>query len=402
MSEFIPYARPVLDESDISAVTDVLRGVWLTQGPQVPLFEEKVARIAGTTHAVAVANGTAALHLAYAALGVGAGDEIITSPITFAATANAAVLLGAKVRFADIEPETLTLCPKALENLITLRTKAIVPVDFAGLPCRMDEINAIARKRGIPVVVDAAHSFGATYKDRPSGSLGHMTTFSFHAIKTATAGEGGAVVTNDDVLAARIARLRSHGITSAENEITDHDLAADRLPGTGAQSQGQQGKAPWYYEVQEPAWNYRMTDIQCALGSSQLGRLDTFLASRESIAAQYDAALGDHPLIQIPARPSYGTSAWHLYVVRLDLSNMTATRRDVLETLREAGIGAHVHYIPVHLQPFYRKTHGTGFGDCPNAEAYYKEAVTLPMHAALSNEDVSRVANTLIRAVEKR
>lgn len=399
MSEFIPYARPVLDADDIAAVEKVLGTVWLTQGPLVPAFEEKLAALVGTRHAIAVSSGTAALHVAYAVLGIGPGDEIVTSPLTFAATANMAVLLGAEVRFADVDAASWTLDPDALEKAITPRTRAIVPVDFTGHPCAMDEINAIAARHGIPVVVDGAHSLGARYKGRPCGSLAAMTTFSFHAIKIAAAGEGGAVVTDDAALADRMRRLRSHGIVSGSDGLELPDLAADRWPGAAPGTEAQGGHAPWYYEVAEPAWNYRLTDLQCALALNQAGKIDASLARRREIAHRYDAAFAGHPLVSPPVRPAYAESAWHLYVIRLGLERMAVTRRHVVETLRKAGIGAHVHYIPVHLQPFYQHKFGTRVGDCPVAEDYYRRVVTLPLHPGLSDGDVDRVVGAVLETV---
>lgn len=393
--DFIAYAQPHIEDDDRAAVLEVLSSVWLTQGPKVTELEAEVARVSGTQYAVAVANGTAALHLAYAALGVGSGDEIITSPITFAATANAAILLGAKVKFSDIDPETFTLDPKKIERQITSKTKAIVPVDLTGHPCHMNEISEIADYHNIPIIVDAAHSFGASYHNKKVGSLGLMSTFSFHAVKSIAAGEGGAIATDDAALASKLKRLRSHGVVNEEDQLICADMAADRLPGDGAETSHQKGKTAWYYEVQEPAWNYRMSDIQCALAISQIGKLDTNLKMRTNIAAQYQAAFSDHPLITPPQRPSGWKSAWHLYIIRLNLVEMESTRREVFEKLRKEGIGVHVHYIPVHLQPYYRKYYDFQPGNYPEAEAFYREALTLPMHPAMEAEDIKRVIDAV-------
>jgi perosamine synthetase len=393
--KFIPYAQPFIDDGDRAAILDVLNTVWLTQGPKVAELEAEVARVCGTQHAVAVANGTAALHLAYAAQGIGPGDEIITSPVTFAATANAAVLLGAKVKFCDVDPETFTLDPNKIEQLITRNTKAIVPVDFTGHPCHMNEITEIADHHNIPVIVDAAHSFGASYHNKATGSLGLMSTFSFHAVKSVAAGEGGAITTDDAELTEKLRRLRSHGVVNTEGDMMLADIAADRLPGKGADTQHQEGKAGWYYEVQEPAWNYRMSDIQCALAISQIGKLEVNLEKRSDIAALYDAAFLNNPLIKTPRRPGNWKSAWHLYMIRLNLAEMKSTRREVFEALRSEGIGVHVHYIPVHLQPYYRNSHGTRLGDYPAAEAFYREALTLPMHPAMVDKDIKRVIEAI-------
>jgi len=397
--DFIPYARPLLDDADREAVAQVLHTPWLTQGSKVQEFEDALAGRCGTRHAVAVANGSAALHLAYAAIGIGLGDEILTSPITFAATASMAEVLGAKARFVDIRADTFTMDPEKLDAAITPNTKAIVPVDFSGHPCDIEAIRAVADARGIPVIIDAAHSFGATYFGRPTGGLAAMSTFSFHAIKSIAAGEGGAITTDDDALAERLRVLRSHGLVTSENEIETDWLAADNVPLDGGGPENQIGRSPWYYEVKEVGWNYRLTDIQCALALSQMSKLDTFLARRAEIASNYDVLLGNEPNIVLPARPDGCTSAWHLYVIRLRLDRLSRTRREIFESLRSNGIGVHVHYIPVHLQPYYRHANGTKWGDFPVAERYYSEALTLPLHPSMSDADVRRVADEVLAVV---
>jgi len=288
--------------------------------------------------------------------------------------------------------------PAAAARAVTASTKAILPVDFTGQPADLDDIRDLADRHGLMVIQDAAHSLGATYKGRPVGTLAHMTVFSFHPAKHVAMGEGGAVVTDDDRLADRLRLLRTHGIAHAPESMVLADQAADNeaLPET---RRNPADKAPWYYEMQALGYNYRSTDIQCALGLSQLGKLDASLKRREEIAQAYDRAFTDHPLIRLPARLDDRTSAWHLYVIMLNLETMSVSRRQVLETLRAQGIGAHVHYIPLHLQPYYRDRFGHQRGDFPVAEGYYDACVTLPMFPALTDADVERVVASVLASV---
>jgi UDP-4-amino-4,6-dideoxy-N-acetyl-beta-L-altrosamine transaminase len=396
--EFIPYARQDIDDDDIQAVVAVLKGDWLTQGPAIAAFENGIAERVGAKHGIAVATGTAALHAACHAAGVGPGDEVVTAPITFAASGNCALFLGADVRFADIRPDTYCLDPSKLEAAITPRTKAVIPVDYTGQPCDMDEINAIADRHDLTVIEDAAHSLGATYKGRPVGSLAPMTTFSFHPVKHVAMGEGGLIATDDDALAAEMSLFRTHGITNDASRMTLPSQAADN-EAAGGLGHNAEARAPWYYEMQALGPNYRITDMQCALGLSQLGRLDRFLARRRTIAARYTAAFSESPLIVTPYQASDRENAWHLYMLRLVLKRMTKTRRQVFEALRARRIGVHVHYIPLHLQPYYRDRFGTRRGDFPEAEAFYDAALTIPLYPAMTDDEVSRVIEAVLETV---
>jgi len=395
---FIPYARQSIDDDDIAAVAEALRSDWLTQGPRVAAFEEAVAERVGARHAVAVATGTAALHCACRAAGVGPGDEVITAPITFAASGNGALYLGASVRFADVRPDTYCLDPGKLEAAITPRTKAIIPVDQTGQPCDMDEINAIARKHDVAVIEDAAHAFGATYKGQPVGALADMTVFSFHAVKHVATGEGGMIVTDDDKLAAVMRQFRTHGITNDPARMT---LAAQASDTDTPEKAGRNAATPaaWYYEMQDLGFNYRITDIQCALGLSQLAKLDRFVARRREIAGRYTEAFAASPLLVVPSQEADRENVWHLYMLRLRLERITKTRRQVFEELRAKGIGVHVHYIPLHLQPYYRDRFGTKRGDFPEAEAYYDSALTVPLFPALTDDECNRVIEAVLETV---
>lgn len=399
MSEsFIPYGRQSLDDDDIAAVVEVLRGDWLTQGPKIPAFEEAVAERIGAKHGVAVATGTAALHAACYAAGIGPGDEIITSPITFAASGNCALYLGASVKFADIRPDTYCLDPAKLEAAITPRTKAIIPIDYTGQPCDIDAINEIASRHGITVIQDAAHALGATYKGRPVGSLAAMSIFSFHPVKHVAMGEGGLIATDDDELAGRLRLFRTHGITNDPARIRLGDQAADN-DGTQLRGSNADEPAPWYYEMQALGFNYRITDIQCALGLSQLGKLERFLARRRALAKRYTAAFSDSPALVVPHQEADRESAWHLYMLRLRLDRIDKTRRQVFEALRARKIGVHVHYIPLHLQPYYRDKFGYRRGDFPEAEAFYDAALTIPLYPGMTDQDCERVIQSVFEAL---
>ena len=395
---FIPYAKQSMDDDDITAVVEVLRSDWLTQGPKIAEFEKALARRTGAKHAVAVATGTAALHCACFAAGVGPGDEVITVPITFAASGNCALFLGATVRFVDIRFDTYLMDPVKLEEAITPRTKAIVPVDYTGQPCDMDEINAIAERHGLTVIEDAAHALGGSYKGRPVGSLADMSIFSFHPVKHVAMGEGGAITTDDNTLAEHLRLFRTHGITGAPEAMVLADQAADN-EGEGTERRNPEDKAGWYYEMQALGYNYRITDIQCALGVSQLGKLDRFLARREEIARKYSEAFSSSPYLVVPHQEPDRKNAWHLYMLRLRLDRITKTRRQVFDDLRSQGIGVHVHYIPLHLLPYYRDRFGYGRGDFPVAEAYYDSALTLPLFPAMTDGDVSRVVDAVLSTV---
>jgi UDP-4-amino-4,6-dideoxy-N-acetyl-beta-L-altrosamine transaminase len=366
----IPYGRQSISDADIAAVVEVLRSDWLTQGPAVERFEQAVAAYCGVAHATAACNATAALHLAYRALDLGPGDRFWTSPNTFVATANAARFCGAEVDFVDIDPATYNLCPDALASKLekAARTrqlpKVVAPVHFAGESCDLRAIAALAQRYGFRVVEDASHAIGGTYAGEPVGSCRYsdLAVFSFHPVKLITTGEGGMILTRSGPLHQRVQLLRSHGIT--------RDRAQMRNEPEGA----------WYYEQLDLGYNYRMTDIQAALGYSQLQRLDGFVARRHRLAERYDAALGDLPL-QLPARPGDSRSALHLYVVHVPAESVPS-RREVFDALRERGVGVNVHYIPVHRQPYYR---ALGFepGAFPVAERYYAGAISLPLYPDL-------------------
>lgn len=371
----IPYGRQSVDEEDIRAVVEVLRSDWLTTGPKVEEFEEAFARFVGAGGAVAVSSGTAALHAAMYAIGVGPGDEVVVPAMTFAATANSVVYQGGTPVFADVSPETLLIDPARIEGLVTPRTKAIVAVDYAGQPCDYDSLREIAGRHGLSLVADACHSLGGAYKGRAVGTLTDLNCFSFHPVKHVTTGEGGMISTHDPELARRMRAFRNHGITA------DH------------RRREEQGS--WFYEMVDLGYNYRITDFQCALGMSQLGRLPAWLARRKEIARRYDEALkglaGASPL-RVRKEVSH---AYHLYVVRLHLSKLGITRAEAFSALRERGVGVNVHYIPVHLHPFYRRRFGTGPGLCPVAEAAYEEILSLPIFPAMTEDDVEAVIDAM-------
>lgn len=371
MNSWIPYGRQTIEEDDIQEVVNVLRSDWLTTGPMVERFEKALAETVGARFAVTFSSGTAALHGAYFAAGVGPGDEVITSPLTFAATANAAVFLGAKPVFADVQEDTGNLDPAHVRRLLTRRTKVLAPVDYAGHPADLDELRDIARDAGAVVVEDACHALGAVYRGRPVGSLADMTVFSFHPVKHITTGEGGAVTTDNPEFDERLRAFRNHGIIREAAQLTHEP------------------EGPWYYEMQFLGYNYRLSDIASALGYSQLRKLRRFLARRREIAARYDELLRDLPL-RLPARRPYVDPAWHLYVIRL---NDPLRRRAVVDELHRRGVGVQVHYIPVYRHPFYRER--TPGAHCPNAERFYAGSISLPIYPGLSDAEVERVVRAL-------
>lgn len=367
----LPYGRQLIDEEDIQAVVDVLRSDWLTTGPKVDEFEKNLAEKVGSKYAVVFSSGTAALHAAYFVAGLNQGDEIITTPITFAATSNAALYLGAKPVFADIRQDTINIDPAKIEELIGPRTKVIAPVDFAGHPADMDEIMTIARKYNLVVVEDGAHSLGAQYKGRNIGSIAHMTTFSFHPVKHITTGEGGAVVTDSQNYYEKLLLFRSHGIEKDKLRLSDY-------------------RGLWSQEMQYLGYNYRLSDIQCALGISQLRKLDYFLSKRRELVEYYNNELHDLKDIILPVQQSHIIPAWHLYVIRVK----KAKRSIIFDKLREKGIGTQVHYIPVYWHPYYRNL-GYKKGLCPRAEEYYECALTLPLYVTMNRDDVITVSNVI-------
>ena len=370
----LPYGRQTLTETDVAAATEVLRSDWLTTGPKVADFEEAIADYVDARHAVSFSSGTAALHAAVLAAGLKPGDEAITTPLTFCATANAALYGGGTPVFADVRDETLTIDPKEVERRITPRTKVLLPVDYAGQPADLDALLALADRHELIVIEDAAHALGAKYRSRMVGSISHMSVFSFHAVKHLTTGEGGMVTTNNGEFVQRLREVRNHGI--------DSDARA-------RQADGQ-----WHYEMTTLGFNYRLTDIACALGLAQLPRLPANLARRRAIAARYEKALATISSLALPIVAADVTSAWHLYPVRVDAS---LDRAEVFDALRAEGLGVNVHYIPVHLHPYYRSRFGYRGGEFPIAETAYGRLISLPMFHGMTDEDVDDV----ILAVEK-
>lgn len=375
----LPYGHQWLDEADFAAVMEVLRSDWLTTGPKVEEFEHAFANTVGAKEAVAVTSGTAALHAAMYALGIGPGNEVIVPAMTFAATANCVVYQGGTPVFADVDSETLLLDPAQVEVKVTPRTRAVVAVDYAGQACDYDVLRDIARKHKLALVADACHALGGNYKGRPVGSLADLNTFSFHPVKHITTGEGGMVTTDNPELARRMRIFRNHGIT------TD--------------SRQREEKGSWFYEMVELGYNYRMTDFQCALGLSQLSKLPAWIARRREIASAYDRAFADMPEMKpLSVRPEVG-HAYHLYMVQLQLDLLEVDRARIFAALRAENIGVNVHYIPVHLHPFYRRHFGTGPGNCPVAEKAYDTLLTLPLFPAMSDSDAADVVRALGKVI---
>ncbi|MEA3210639.1 MAG: hypothetical protein QOE70_3696 [Chthoniobacter sp.] len=370
----LPYGRQTIDEDDIAAVVEVLRSPWLTTGPKIGEFEAAFARFTGCEHAVAVCNGTAALHCAVAALAIGPGDEVIVPAITFVATANAVVYCGGTPVFAEVESDTLLLDPADVERKITARTRAIAGVDYGGQPCDWDALRAIAARHRLALIDDACHALGGSWQGRPVGSLADLNTFSLHPVKPITTGEGGMITTDDAGLAAKMRAFRAHGITTDFRQ--------------------RESAGAWAYEMAALGYNFRLTDVQCALGLTQLRKLPGWVARRQQIAAQYDAAFSGSPEVT-PLRVRPGVShGYHLYVIQLAPH---LDRGTVFRALRAENIGVNVHYLPVYLHPFYREKFGHREGLCPVAEAAYARLLTLPIFPTMTDEDVRDV----IAAVEK-
>lgn len=385
----IPYGRQNISEADIQAVLEVLRSDFLTQGPAVPAFERAVSEYCGAEHAVAVNSATSALHIACLALGVGPGDQVWTSPTTFAASANCALYCGATVDFVDIDAQTFNLSSELLAARLAQAEKSgrlpkvVIPVHMCGQPCDMVAIHALGQRYGFKIIEDASHAIGGEYQGGKIGNCQYsdITVFSFHPVKVITTGEGGMAMTNDPSLAKSMQLLRSHGITREAADMT-------RTP-----------DGPWYYQQVELGFNYRITDIQAALGSNQLKRLDEFVAKRHAIAGRYRAHLADLPVaVQRPQADSY--SGLHLFVIRLKLDDIGKSHREVFEALRNSGVGVNAHYIPVYRHPYYERL-GFQAGYCPQAEAYYSEAISLPMYATLTDEQQNQVVSALRDAVRQ-
>lgn len=420
----IPYGRQTITEDDIASVVHALQSDFLTCGPEVEAFEREFAEFVGAKHAVAVCNATAALHLAMLVADIGPGNRVVTSPNTFLASANCAAYVGAIPDFCDIDPVTYNLDPEKLEAGWKPDTKAVIAVDYAGLPCNMPEIARIARANGSVVIEDACHGVGGGFrcegKDWKLG--GHpwadMTTFSFHPVKTMTTGEGGMLVTDNDDYARRARLLRSHGITrnpadfvglllcneDRRSKLEDSSVHMDPISHLPSSALAEQG--PWSYEMQELGFNYRITDLQCALGRSQLKKLPQFIRRRQQIVTQYNQNFAGLPWLTTPSAIFHLQSAsppasslilhpsclsWHLYTLQIDFESLGKTRTQVMNELRSKGVGTQVLYIPVHLQPWYRKTYAYGPGKCPNAEAFYAHALSLPLYPALTDDDIRRV-----------
>lgn len=367
----IPYGKQTIEQDDIQAVVDVLQSDFLTTGPKIAEFEQTVADYVGAKYAVAISNGTSALHAVCFAAGIGPGDEVITTPLTFAASANCVLYCGGTPVFADVDPKTYNIDPEDIRRKITDRTKAIIAVHLAGQPCDMDAIHSIAREHGLIVIEDGAHALGSVYKGKKVGSMSDMTTFSFHPVKPITTGEGGMIVTDKENFYKKMVLFRSHGITRDDSMMTRND-------------------GPWFYQQFDLGYNYRITDIQCALGCSQMKKLDRFLARRKEIVARYNEAFADCDNIITPYQLSDTESGWHLYIVQVK----NCDRRQVFEAMREKGIGVNVHYIPVYMHPYYQE-HGYENVHCANAEEIYSHIISLPLYPGLTSEQQDYVIDTL-------
>ncbi|MGI2296565.1 UDP-4-amino-4,6-dideoxy-N-acetyl-beta-L-altrosamine transaminase [Paenibacillus sp. GXUN7292] len=371
----LPYGQQWIDDDDIAAIVDVLKGNYITQGPSIEQFEVAIAEYVGASYAVAFSNGTAALHGACFAAGIGVGDEVITTPITFAASSNCVLYCGGTPVFADIQRDTYNIDPASVNKQITSKTKAIIPVDLTGQPADLDSIMDIARRHNLVVIEDAAHSLGASYRNQKVGAIADMTMFSFHPVKHITTGEGGVIVTNNSEYYQKLLLFRSHGITRDPHQISNNE-------------------GPWYYEMQELGYNYRMTDIQAVLGLSQLSKLDSFVARRREIAQQYTEVFQQYTGLVIPYQSLESNSSWHLYVLRFEPEYFTVDRRTIFEQLRQMNIGVNVHYIPVYQQPYYRQN---GYHNelHEQAEHYYNTCISIPLFPKMTDQDVKDVIEAI-------
>lgn len=380
--KLLPYGHQWIDEEDIKAVIEVLRSDWITQGPKVAEFEKKFASYVDAKFAVAVNSGTAALHAACFAVQIEKGDEVITTPITFAASANCVLYQGGTPVFADIDENTLNIDPVEIEKKITKKTKTLIPVDFTGRPVDLEKILQIAKDNKLIIIEDASHALGTTYKGSKIGSISDMTVFSFHPVKHITTGEGGMITTNNEEYYERLKLFRTHGITKEKDKLLNYD-------------------GPWYYEMQGLGYNYRLTDFQCALGLSQLKKIDRINQRKIEIAQKYNSKFQDMAEITIPQiNPVDSNPAWHIYVIQLNLEKLKVGRREIFEALKVENIGVNVHYIPVHLQPYYQKTYNYHKGDFPKAENYYSRAITLPIFPKMSDKDVDDVIMAVKKVIE--
>ena len=379
--EFLPYALPLIEEDDIVEVVNTLKSGWLAKGPKTMEFEERFAEYVGAKYAVAVNSCTAALHLSLVAAGIGEGDEVITTPMTFAASANVVIHTGAKPVFVDIDPVTMNIDPKKIPAKITARTKAIIPVHMAGHPCEMDEIMAIARKHNLFVLEDAAHAVYTQYKGKMIGAIGNATAFSFYATKNLVTGEGGMVTTNDEALYDKIRVLSTHGMSRN---------AWNRYAEVGS----------WYYEILSPGYKDNMSDIMAGLGLSQLAKLERMQMRRKEIADFYQAEFGKMPELETPVEHDYARHAWHLYIIKLNLDKLTIDRGKFVEELNKGNIGTSVHFIPLHMQPYYRDTYGYKPDDFPVAKGVFMRNISLPMYPKMSEQDARDVVDAVRRVIE--
>ncbi|WP_188208223.1 UDP-4-amino-4,6-dideoxy-N-acetyl-beta-L-altrosamine transaminase [Alkalibacillus aidingensis] len=377
---FLPYGKQWVSDDDVEAVVETLTSDFLTTGPKIDQFEEELAKYVGAKYGVAFANGTAALHAACFAAGVGEGDEVITTPMTFAATANSILYQRATPVFSDTNPDTWNMDLQKVRSLITDQTKAILPVDYMGNPCNYQELLKIAQDHDLTIIEDAAHALGATDHGRKVGSISDLTMFSFHPVKQITTGEGGIVTTNRQDYYEKLIQFRTHGMTRDSSKLLENH-------------------GPWYYEMQFLGFNYRMTDLQAALGISQLKKLDSFIQRRKQIAKKYHEAFQLLSPIQTSNLPNGCDSSWHLYVIRLKLEELTTDRKTIFTALQHENIGVNVHYIPVYYQPYYQHL-GYKKGICPNVEQLYEEIITLPLFPAMSNEDVENVITAIQKVIE--
>lgn len=379
---FLAFALPDLDGSELEQIRESLESGWITTGPKTRQFEAEFGARVGAKHAVAVNSATAAMHLSLEAIGLQRGDEVITTSYTFAATAEVVRYFDARPVFVDVEPDSLNMRPDLLEDVITQRTKAILPIHIAGLPADMDAINEIARRHNVPVIEDAAHAFPASYKGRMVGALSEFTCFSFYATKTITTGEGGMICTDNDAWAERCRIMALHGISKD---------AWKRYTAEGS----------WYYEVIAPGYKYNLTDIAAGMGLAQLGKAERMWQRRRDIARRYDAAFGEWPELQIPYDRQDSQHAWHLYVLRLNLDRLTIDRGRFIEELKRRNIGASVHFIPLHLHPYYRETYGYQPEDFPISNREYHRVISLPIYSKMSDEDVQDVIDAVLDIVRE-
>lgn len=376
---YLAYGKQSIDEKDINSVVNILKSDYLTTGPTVNAFEKKVADYVGAKYAVALCNGTAALHAACYAAGISKGDEVIVTSLTFAASANCILYCGGIPVFVDIDPNTLNIDINKIEEKITPRTKAIIPVDFSGQSVDMDKIMDIADKYNLIVIEDGAHALGSEYKGKKVGNRAHMTEFSFHPVKPVTTGEGGVVVTNDEKLYNRLNIFRTHGITRDNNLMNNNE-------------------GPWYYEQIDLGYNYRITDLQCALGISQMNKIDKFIKRRREIVRKYNETFVNLREISTPYEAEYSNSGWHIYVIRLNLATLNVGRKEIFEALQKENIGVNVHYMPIYLHPYYQSL-GYKKGLCPEAEKAYESMITIPLFPKMSEKDINDVIDAINKVV---